>query len=116
MSGGKNSRCSSSSVARPRTFSGLRGWCCCPRRTPTFASDLKKIKEGKKLSPILMVRGDLGRGIPAMVADGYHRVCASYYADVNIDIPLNWLTRRGNYRKPAAIPVEGGKCRSFSFR
>lgn len=35
-----------------------------------------------------MVRGDLGRGIPAMVADGYHRVCASYYADENIDIPL----------------------------
>jgi hypothetical protein len=53
-----------------------------------FASDLKKIKEGKKLWPILMVSGDLGRGIPAMVADGYHRVCASYYADESIDIPL----------------------------
>jgi hypothetical protein len=72
----------------------LRGWCCCPRRTPTFASDLKKIKEGKKLSPILMVRGDLGRGIPAMVADGYHRVCASYYADESIDIPLKLADAR----------------------
>ena len=53
-----------------------------------MASDLKKIKEGKKLSPILMVRGDLATGMPAQVADGYHRVCASYYTDENTDIPL----------------------------
>jgi hypothetical protein len=43
---------------------------------------------GKKLWPHHDGQGDLGRGIPAMVADGYHRVCASYYADENIDIPL----------------------------
>jgi hypothetical protein len=59
-----------------------------PEDNAHVASDLKKIKEGKKLSPILMVRGDLARGIPAMVADGYHRVCASYYTDENTDIPL----------------------------
>lgn len=52
------------------------------------ASDLKKIKKGKQLSPILMVRGDLASGVPAQVADGYHRVCASYYTDENLDIPL----------------------------
>jgi hypothetical protein len=52
------------------------------------AADLKKIKEGKPLSPILMVRGALAGGIPAQVADGYHRVCASYYTDENTDIPL----------------------------
>ncbi|MFF1383552.1 hypothetical protein ACFVWT_08305 [Arthrobacter sp. NPDC058288] len=59
-----------------------------PEDIAHVASDLKKIKEGKKLSPILMVRGGLARGIPAMVADGYHRVCASYYTDENSDIPL----------------------------
>lgn len=59
-----------------------------PDHNAHVASDLKKIKEGKKLSPILMVRGDLARGIPAQVADGYHRVCASYYTDENTDIPL----------------------------
>jgi hypothetical protein len=59
-----------------------------PEDNAHVASDLKKIKEGKKLSPILMVRGDLARGIPAQVADGYHRVCASYYTDENTDIPL----------------------------
>jgi hypothetical protein len=52
------------------------------------ASDLKKIRDGKRLSPILMVRGDLASGVPAQVADGYHRVCASYYTDENTDIPL----------------------------
>ncbi|MCP8999142.1 hypothetical protein NFC73_05230 [Pseudarthrobacter sp. RMG13] len=52
------------------------------------ASDLKKIREGKKLLTILMVRGDLARGIPAQVAGGYHRACASYYTDENTDIPL----------------------------
>lgn len=59
-----------------------------PEDNAHVASDLKKIKEGKKLSPILMVRGDLARGLPAQVADGYHRVCASYYTDENTDIPL----------------------------
>ncbi|WP_255771506.1 hypothetical protein [Pseudarthrobacter sulfonivorans] len=52
------------------------------------ASDLKKIRDGKRLSPILMVCGDLASGVPAQVADGYHRVCASYYTDENTDIPL----------------------------
>ncbi|WP_442543880.1 hypothetical protein ACSBOX_19125 [Arthrobacter sp. KN11-1C] len=59
-----------------------------PEDNAHVASDLKKIKEGKKLSPILMVKGDLARGIPAQVADGYHRVCASYYTNENTDIPL----------------------------
>lgn len=59
-----------------------------PEDNAHVASDLKKIKDGKKLSPILLVKGDLARGIPAQVADGYHRVCASYYTDENTDIPL----------------------------
>ncbi|GAC1596632.1 MAG: hypothetical protein NVS3B6_03360 [Pseudarthrobacter sp.] len=59
-----------------------------PEDNAHVASDLKKIKKGKQLSPILMVRGDLASGVPAQVADGYHRVCASYYTDENLDIPL----------------------------
>ena len=49
------------------------------------AGDLKKIGDGKKLSPILLVRGDSGR--PMEIADGYHRVCASYITDENTPIP-----------------------------
>jgi hypothetical protein len=37
------------------------------------------------LSPILLLRGD--EGGPLVVADGYHRVCASYWIDENTDIP-----------------------------
>ena len=59
-----------------------------PEDNAHVAADLQKIKDGKKLSPILMVRGNLARGVPAQVADGYHRVCASYYTNENTDIPL----------------------------
>jgi len=59
-----------------------------PEDNAHVASDLRKIRSGKRLSPVLVVRGDLARGIPAQVVDGYHRVCASYYTDENTDIPL----------------------------
>ena len=52
------------------------------------ASDLAKIKKGKQLSPILVVRGDLTTDVPLQIADGYHRVCASYHTDENTDIPV----------------------------
>jgi hypothetical protein len=40
-----------------------------------------------------MVAGDLDAGISAQVADGYHRVCASYYTDENTDIPVKIVAR-----------------------
>ncbi len=40
---------------------------------------------GVALSPILLLRGDETH--PLVVADGYHRVCASYWIDENTDIP-----------------------------
>jgi hypothetical protein len=49
------------------------------------ADDLAKVKAGTPMSPILLVRGDGHR--PLTVADGYHRVCASYWLDENTDIP-----------------------------
>ena len=45
------------------------------------ADDLKRIQKGKALAPILLVRGDLGRGRQLVVADGYHRICAICYFD-----------------------------------
>jgi hypothetical protein len=58
-----------------------------PIDNPHVASDLKKIADKKPLSPILLVRGELSSGRPLQVADGYHRVCASYHTDENTDIP-----------------------------
>ena len=43
--------------------------------------DLKHMRKGKALAPVLLVRGDMSRGIPLLVADGYHRICASCYFD-----------------------------------
>jgi hypothetical protein len=42
---------------------------------------LKRIQKGKPLAPILLVRGDRGSGLPLIVADGYHRICALIYFD-----------------------------------
>jgi hypothetical protein len=55
---------------------------------PHVRSDLDKIKKGKELSPILLVRGDLVNDVALQIADGYHRVCASYHTDENTDIPV----------------------------
>lgn len=52
------------------------------------ASDLQKVRSDKPLSPILMVRGSITTGHNLVVADGYHRVCASYHIDENTDIPV----------------------------
>jgi hypothetical protein len=49
------------------------------------AADLRKAASGAALSPILLLRGTDGH--PLIVADGYHRVCASYWIDENTDIP-----------------------------
>ncbi len=58
-----------------------------PETDREVAKDIAKIKNGKPLSPVLVVRGDLARGIASQIADGYHRVCASYHIDEDSDIP-----------------------------
>ncbi len=46
------------------------------------AADLAKVKLGEKLSPVLLVQGS-----PLWVADGYHRVCASYHLNEKTELP-----------------------------
>jgi hypothetical protein len=57
-----------------------------PTDNPHVASDLDKIAHDKALSPVLLVGGDLATGRPLQIADGYHRVCASYHTDENTDV------------------------------
>jgi hypothetical protein len=59
-----------------------------PVDNPHVAADLTKIEKGLPLSPILLVRGDFMTGVPLQIADGYHRVCASYHTDENTAIPV----------------------------
>jgi hypothetical protein len=58
-----------------------------PADNPHVASDLRKIGKGRALSPVLIVRGDLDADRPVQIADGYHRVCASYHTNEDTDIP-----------------------------
>jgi hypothetical protein len=52
------------------------------------AADLEKVKLGKKLSPVLLVQGT-----PLWVADGYHRVCASYHLNEKTPVPCRMAAR-----------------------
>jgi hypothetical protein len=63
------------------------GLALLPPDNAHVASDLAKVKQGNRLSPVLLVRGRLQHGTPLTIADGYHRVCASYHLDENADIP-----------------------------
>ncbi len=58
-----------------------------PETNAHVADDLTKIEANQPLSPILLVRGRSGHNVPLQIADGYHRVCASYLTDENTDIP-----------------------------
>ena len=56
-----------------------------PKKEPDVARQLKKIAQGKPLSPVLLVR------VPGqarlLVADGYHRVCAAYLHNEDEPVP-----------------------------
>jgi hypothetical protein len=53
---------------------------------PRISGQLKKIKRGKKMSPVLLVRGDGEKGVTLAIADGHHRICASWYFDEDAPI------------------------------
>ncbi len=63
-----------------------------PDNNSHVRNDLGKISDGKRLSPILLVRGDGAHGVPLQIADGYHRVCASYITDENTVIPCRLVS------------------------
>ena len=47
--------------------------------------DRKKIRDGHKLSPLLLVRDNANGRV--VIADGYHRLCAVYSVDEDALIP-----------------------------
>jgi hypothetical protein len=54
-----------------------------PANNIHVSQNIKKVKKGKKLSPVLLVRTDH----KLVIADGYHRVCAIYYLSEDLEIP-----------------------------
>ncbi|MFZ1905172.1 MAG: hypothetical protein WAU56_07250 [Steroidobacteraceae bacterium] len=57
-----------------------------PRDESHVEDDLKRIDKGKPLSPVLLIEGDMSKGVPLIIADGYHRVCAVCYYDEDAPI------------------------------
>jgi disulfide oxidoreductase YuzD len=46
-------------------------------------ANIKKVKKGGKLSPLLLVRGN----DKLIIADGYHRACAIYFLSEDLVVP-----------------------------
>ncbi|PSL27535.1 hypothetical protein [Chitinophaga ginsengisoli] len=53
-----------------------------PKENVHVQIDLKKFSKEKRLSPLLLVRHESG----LIIADGYHRMCASYYLTEDLDV------------------------------
>lgn len=64
-----------------------------PMDDPEVKKDLRKVVLGIKLAPVLVVRGDFSQGEPAIIADGYHRMCASYHLSEDEPIPCQIISR-----------------------
>lgn len=62
---------------------------------PHVAHDLQKIRDGKALSPVLLVRGDITHGFPLVIADGFHRICAAHLVEPNTVVPGRIVDRSG---------------------
>ncbi|HLZ10250.1 MAG TPA: hypothetical protein VKT80_16795 [Chloroflexota bacterium] len=62
-----------------------------PADNSHVAQDLNKVKKGARLSPVLLVRGQLGSNVALTIADGYHRICASYLINEDADIPCRLI-------------------------
>ena len=65
--------------------------------------DLKKVAKGRRLSPVLLIAGDLSEDVPLTIADGYHRICASYLLNEDAPIPCRMVDFDGHARDE---PVE----------
>ena len=58
------------------------GLALLPAEDSEVKTDLEKVAHGTKLSPVLLVQG-----APLWVADGYHRICASYHLNEKEPVP-----------------------------
>lgn len=65
-----------------------------PADDHNVARDLAKVRAGKKLSPVLLVRGRAEKGVPLTIADGYHRICASYHIDEDEELACRLVELR----------------------
>ena len=56
------------------------------RDDPHVEDDMDKIRKGKPMAPVLLIRGNIAKGSPLVIADGYHRICAVCHFDEDAPI------------------------------
>jgi hypothetical protein len=98
-------RAASPTTKKAKDLLRASGLALLPVDDKELARDLKKVKKGEQLSPVLLVRGGLYHDRLLTVADGYHRICASYQIDEDADIPCHIAglpppPARGTRRRP----------------
>jgi hypothetical protein len=64
-----------------------------PAANKRVAQDLGKMAKGRKIPPILLVRGDASRDLPLIVADGMHRLSAAWLTDESADVACCLVNR-----------------------
>jgi hypothetical protein len=69
------------------------GLALLTREEAQVAQDLKRIRKGRALAPVLLVQGDAGHAVALTVADGYHRICAAWYHDEDAPIACRMARR-----------------------
>jgi hypothetical protein len=72
---------------KPKDLERASGLQLLPPDDPGVQAEVKKSRQGKALAPILVLRGRLDDCRPLVIADGYHRMCASYYVNPAAEIP-----------------------------
>ena len=82
-------RTASPTAKKAKDLLRASGLALLPVDDKELARDLKKVKKGEQLSPVLLVRGGLYHDRLLTIADGYHRICASYHIDEDADIPCH---------------------------
>lgn len=58
------------------------GLSLLPKDNVHVMEDIRKVKKGKKLAPILLIRDTR-----LVIADGYHRLCSIYYLSEDLEVP-----------------------------
>lgn len=76
-----------STIYQAKDLLRASGLALLEKNNAHVTKDLDKIRRGHKLSPVLLVRGNFSEHRPLVVADGYHRICASYWIDEDASIP-----------------------------
>ncbi len=82
-------------VTKHKAADVLRASALTPGPTdPSLKKKKKKIRSGKKLSPLLLIRDGLRIAGKVVIADGYHRLCAVYEVDEDALVPCKIVTAR----------------------